>query len=273
MSEEQLNLMGDETPPDIPADQISSDEPKMSAAEEKARAHGWTDLDTFVENGGDAANWKGYNAWTEWYEKTQEHTAEVKGLKNDIQTLTNNFSQLTERERAKHKSQLEDALAKAKEEMDVESAVKISNELQQIEQVETPAPAGEHPVVTSFRAKNPALDLSSANFKTEVDVLTTYHFNQNPEIVSELSNNRTPSDVTINRALDDAFKKAKAALPHLFEEKIPSPPTIKSPSKKNATAKPFDQLDKEAQEIYNIISDTQSQAAADNFAKRFIGDQ
>ncbi len=141
---------------------IADNEPDMSPNETRARAHGWSDMETFVENGGDAENWKGAAAYNQFHDIVKKGDETNKSLKNQMEKLTTGFAEMTRKQQAQHKVALDKALVQAKADLDVEAVAAISGQLSEIEeqpaQQQQQQPREEPNIIQNFRQENGVLD-------------------------------------------------------------------------------------------------------------------
>ena len=175
--------------------------------------------DDWVASGKDPDDYKGKNAFESVGEMIQESNKsrqEITALKNQVQQLTESFGEYTLQQTQQIRAELEQKLAAAKEDEDIDKALTTQ---QQINNLPTDEPTkGEHPLIQTFRTDNPLLDKNSEQFNSEFDADVESFFNGQ---VKEMGGNL--SDTQIKRVLESSMKKAKDLSPELF----------KSPKNKN----------------------------------------
>lgn len=160
LEEEYGDLLVDDPEPKDKVDEvIDDDDPKV--LEDESNPPGFIDnLDDWIAAGKDPDLFKGKKAYEQEYDRIQENKQMKSEIRQMNDTLRSTVDAIAERENkatARHKLELESALAKAKEDDDTEAAI---DALEQLNDIKPPQPAAPrtHPVIESFIENNPVLE-------------------------------------------------------------------------------------------------------------------
>jgi hypothetical protein len=214
----------DEPPADDPPvdDPSGEDDLPLMDVEEDVDATevpGFLSYDEYIAQGGDPDNYVGKKAYQQHYERIQENKAlreDVRGLKDTVQGTMEATQQIIEQNEARHRAELEDALALARENEDVDGAIEAQKGLDKLDREKesrSEQQSGEHKEIVSFRQANPMLDAGSEQFNEDFNADVEAAFNSFAE------RGLTKTDAQVKRALKAAMDSAKALHPHLFESR------------------------------------------------------
>lgn len=252
------------------------DEPRIDPLEQQARDLGWLPHDEYEKTDKDPDNWMGFRAFMrnrDRIDSQRQMRQELKETKQGISSLVQRFDQMTKREQEKHRQEIEAALKKAKDDLDVNAIDDAHKQLREIDQAQAAqtqapiSPQDEHPVIQQYRTDNPMLDKAGSEFNEAFN--TVMENKANTRLMNLTHGGQVQiSDSALKQALDDAFRETKT----LFPDSTPQPkprrqaPATGNPGRKPATVDPLAKLDPEARDHYNFIK----KKAGERAAKRFL---
>lgn len=250
---------------------------------------GYLTYDEWVKSGKDPKDFKGENA----YKKEYERIKEIKDLKDSMKKVVEGIDDWKEQQKELNAKQLKKAikeaeanLLEAKEEGDIDAALKAQEDLATLkeDQEKSKNTVTMNPVITRFFDKNPIIDQSSDQFDAEFyeDMQTAQH-----NILDTITNgnrNARLTDKQIERSLKVAMQRAKALHPEKFNnprnKRVSAPSTSKRKKSSQSTTEKLSQIKgninnrhdvSPAMDIYNMIKKVDPKAA-EKFAEATTGE-
>lgn len=287
---------------DEPEQEVAEDvEPEEAVKEEEVKGEdkedppGFVSYEEWISQGKDPDDYKGKNAFKAEYGRIQE----IKELKESMKAITSGLDdwkqmqqeQMMEKVEAA-KAEAEERLRKAKEDMDVDAALKAQNDLYDIELKDSKRQeqvnSGIHPAILEYCEKNPIINKGSSQFDQEffndmsmiqqsiVDQLTGGNEQRGAQL--------TPAQLT--RSMNVAYSRTKELHADKFVSKrnsrqaAPPAPTRRATANKSedygAKLKSFkmDSKNKQNQgaayEFYEELK-KKNPKAAETYAKNVLG--
>ena len=209
---------------DLDGEELPAQDEEENEEEAPEEIPGYMGYEDWIAAGKDPDDYRGKNAYKAQYDIIQDNKAlkgDVKELKDDIagfgDMLTGVVSAAEDTRKAQaaaYKVELEEQLAKQKDEMDVEGALKTSREIDSLATKETPKAPEINPVITSFVADNPILDKDSADYNADFHAdMIAFH---DAGIDALGGGTRPITDAQIAKNLASALRKAKELNSDLF---------------------------------------------------------
>lgn len=218
----------------------------------QAQEHGWKDLDTYLEEGGDPDMWRGSKAFNQHYELRQDNKSKLAQMDKKLDDSINLFAENLTRQDEIHRKKLEDALAQARDDNDIERFEEVSKEIQATEK-NTVSP-GEPAVIKKFRSTIPELDFASDNFNKSYNASVEKAANERLIKLGE-DYQRPPSELECLTILNEEAKAAQKDFPHLFTKRKPKTPPGQADAGKKILKKgdKLAKLDESGLKIYNHL--------------------
>lgn len=229
---------------------------------------GFLTLEAYTEKGGDPDMYRGKKAFAQFYEKSQEtkaSNAALSDLKGSVQAMAQAMETTKQDELAKQRTQLEGEISKAKEEFDFDQYEKSKQKLRDIESKKVAqAPQGEPPVVTQFRANNPALDRSSPEFDADLNDLVEKRVNEKFQKV----NPNAMTEADFNELLGDALTSVKSKFAKYQPAKAKTPPKTRPQSTpKKQSVNNLSDLSTSSRSMYDMLLETSGEDTAKAYLK------
>jgi hypothetical protein len=230
---------------------------------------GYLTFEAYTEKGGDPDMYRGKKAFAQFYEKSQE-TKESKAALSDLQSNVKAMAQAMELTKQNELSELtlklEGELAKNKAEFDFDQYEKTQQQLKAIEskKVEQAPSQGEPPVVTQFRANNPALDRSSPEFDADLNDLVEKRVNEKFQKV----NPNAMTEADFNELLGDALTSVKSKFAKYQQVKPKTPPKTRPQSTpKKQSVNNLTDLSPSSRGMYDMLLETSGEDTAKAYLK------
>lgn len=193
---------------------------KIVEVEANKNPPGYIDnVEDWVAAGKDPKLFKSPELYSAEYERIQE----IKDLKETMRTVVDGVSEWKEQQQLTMADQLEQAkvnalaeLEQAKEDDDVDAAIKAQKKIGELEKPRQQEAQKPHPVLTKFYSKNLILDKNSPQYDDEVYQDTSMY---QAAILDELTGGNRQMQLTesqIERSMKLALSKAKELSPDKF---------------------------------------------------------
>lgn len=238
--------------------------PEYSEAEARAREHGWKPFEEYVENGGNPEMWRGAGAFNQYHDVQKKSDMEIKSLRSDIQKMSDGFAKLSEQQQRKYKAELEAERAKARADLDVDKVEELTSQISSLENKpeEKRQPQPEAEVFTQFRQANPELDPTSSQYDADLNLIVENKVNN--RLIAMMNQGAQVTDDVVQRVMKEEFGQVKTKFSPTQKR---NPPNVNTPKGKVIKKSAYEQLAPEAKEMYDILKRSQSEEAAELFAK------
>lgn len=230
---------------------------------------GFLTLEAYTEKGGDPDMYRGKKAFAQFYEKSQEtkaSNAALSDLQGNVKAMAQAMEETKQTALSNQRAELEANMVKAREEFDIAALEKTQKQIFELDQRKqvAQAPRGEPPVVTQFRANNPALDRSSPEFDADLNDLVEKRVNEKFQKV----NPAAMTEADFNELLGDALTSVKSKFAKYQPTKVKTPPKTRPQSTpKKQSVNNLSDLPASSRNMYDMLLETSGEDTAKAYLK------
>lgn len=196
----------------------------------------YANLEEYVADGNDPDYYQGPKA----FEEKQQIITEKRETRDKLHSLENTLGELVTKQNIQldqQKQSFEAQLAEAKENDDLPAYELAQNQLNNLNQVETPVRKGEAPIILQYRQTNPKLDYSSPQYDEKYTRLFEMEMNKSCFAASQ----RAGRDLT-NNELSAHLQAAQSSVNAYLAPQPASTPSqhvsrVGTPTRSNAPVK------------------------------------